>query len=128
MARPVAGATFYLWSSNGNAQLQFSATLSPFVPLVAPYQTSSPKVYVSFINPSTQGNGIGNYHIQYVAGNACGRTNTQGSVRVRATVALPSTMSGPTVACPGQTKTYTVAAIVGAKTYQWALTPSSAGT
>jgi len=111
---PVAGATFYHWTTNGNSNILFDGH-------AAPYESTSNKVTVTFVNPSTNGNGIGNYHIQFFAGNACGTTRTT-NIKIRATVDQPSAVNGTLVACPGQTKSYTVSPVVGAKTYEWSVT------
>jgi len=117
----VPGATFYHWTTSGNSNILFNGQ-------PAPYESSSPKVMLTFISPATSGNGIGNYHIQFFAGNACGTTNSN-NIRIRATVDQPSSVSGPLVACVGGgAKTYTVTPVVGAKSYQWTLTPAGAGT
>jgi len=114
---PVPGATFYRWTTNGNAALLFDGQ-------PAPYETSSPKVMVTFVSPTTQGQGVGSYHLSFVAGNACGRTN-QNNVHIRGTVSPVSSITGPRVACAGQTKVYTAAATVGAKTYDWSFASGS---
>jgi len=113
----VPGATFYHWSTNGNSNILIDGQ-------PAPYESSSPKVTITFISPATNGNGIGNYHIQFFAGNACGTTNSN-NIRIRGTVEAPSGINGSPVACASQTKTYTVTPVVGAKTYQWSFTSGS---
>jgi len=113
----VPGATYYYWTTSGNSNILFDGQ-------PAPYQSASPSVTLTFISPATSGNGIGNYHIQFFAGNACGTTNSN-NIRIRATVDAPSAVTGPLVACSGQTKTYTVNPVVGAKSYQWSFQSGS---
>ena len=90
---PVPGATFYHWSTNGNTNILIDGHPTP-------YESSSNKVMVTFVNPATNGNGIGNYHIQFFAGNACGTTNSN-NIRIRATVDAPASVTGPLVVCTG---------------------------
>jgi hypothetical protein len=108
---PVSGAIWYRWTSGGNSRILFDGHPGP-------YQSTSPSVALTFVNPSSNGNGIGNYHISFFAGNACGRTNTN-NLQIRATVAAPTAISGPNVACTGQTRSYSITPIVGAKSYVW---------
>jgi hypothetical protein len=108
---PVPGAVYYYWTAAGNTNILFDGQQPP-------YQSTSPKVEVTFISPATQGVGLGNYHIQFFAGNACGTTNNN-NVRIRATVEQPTSVSGNTVACAGQSRTFSVAPVVGAKNYSW---------
>src|SRR5436190_7488561 len=73
---------------------------------------------VTFVSGATSGNGIGNYHLSFFAANGCSRSNNN-TIQIRASVAAPAAINGPNVACVGQTRTYSVSAITGAKSYQW---------
>jgi predicted extracellular nuclease len=114
---PVAGATYYRWFTNNG---QINAVL--FNGQISPVQTSIPTVDITFVLPQS------NYQIRVMAGNACGRTQ-QSNAHVRGTVEAPTSLTGPTLACPGQTLSYTVSAVSGTNTtYNWQLIPSGAGT
>jgi len=119
IVNPIPGAIWYRWSNGGNTNILFDGHQGP-------WQTTSNKVNLTFISPSTQGNGIGNYHISMFAGNACGRTNTN-NLQIRSTVSAPAAITGPDVACVGQTRTYSIPSITGAKSYDWSFT-SGGGT
>jgi len=108
---PVAGAYYYRWTNGGNSVVLFDGH-------PAPYTTTSNKVMVTFVSGATSGNGIGNYHLSFFAANGCSRSNNN-NIQIRASVAAPSAINGPNVACVGQTRTYSVPAITGAKTYEW---------
>jgi hypothetical protein len=114
---PVPGATFYRWFTNNG---QINGVL--WNGQISPVQTAIPKVDITFVLPQS------NYQIRVMAGNACGRTG-QSNAHVRGTVEAPTSLTGPTLACPGQTLSYTVSAVAGNNvTYNWQLIPSSAGT
>jgi hypothetical protein len=68
-----------------------------------------------------------NYQIRVIALNACGRSNTA-STHIRGTVPAPAAITGSTIACPGQTSTYSIPPIPGSSGYTWTLIPSNAGT
>jgi len=108
---PIAGAYYYRWTNGGNSNVLFDGH-------PAPYTTTSNKVMVTFVSGATSGNGIGNYHLSFFAANGCSRSNNN-TIQIRASVAAPAAINGPNVACVGQTRTYTVSAITGAKSYQW---------
>ncbi|MFM7078597.1 MAG: hypothetical protein ACKOYC_02275, partial [Bacteroidota bacterium] len=114
---PVPGAVAYQWFTQVGHQ---SAIL--FNGQVGPVQTNSNCVNVSFVQPQQ------NYFIRVFALNACGRTN-QANSTTRGTVAAPTALNGPAVACPGDVKNYTitVAPSQSPVTYNWVLTPVPAG-
>jgi predicted extracellular nuclease len=115
---PVPGATFYQWFTNNG---QINGVL--FNNNISPVQTVPPTVNISFVLPQQ------NYQIRVIAGNACGRTG-QSNATIRGTVPAPTSLTGPTTACPGQVSSYTVAAVPNNSpvTYNWVLNPASAGT
>ena len=119
---PVAGATFYHWFTNSGHinSVTFNNQNA------GPVETAVPTVMVNFILPQQ------NYQLRVFAGNACGRTN-QANTTVRGTVGAPTSMTGPTQACPGSPVVYSIAAIPpvsgnNSVTYNWTLVPASAGT
>src|SRR4030095_10464281 len=106
---PVPGATFYRWTSiNGH----INAIWFPGTP--GPVETAVPSVNVLF-NLSQS-----NYQIRVVAENACGRT-TNASGHIRGTVPASTCLTGPALACPLTSATYSVAScpIPGTNSYQW---------
>jgi hypothetical protein len=118
---PVPGATYYRWFTNNG---QINGVL--FNGQISPVQTAIPKVDITFVLPQQ------NYQIRVMAGNACGRTG-QSNAHVRGTVPAPTSLTGPTLVCPGQTHQYTVSAIPPASgnntvSYNWYLVPANAGT
>jgi hypothetical protein len=114
---PVPGATYYRWFTNNG---QINGVL--FNGQISPVQTTVPTVDITFVLPQS------NYQIRVMAGNACGRTQ-QSNTHIRGTVEAPTSLTGPTLVCPGQTHSYTVSAVSGTNTtYNWQLIPSSAGT
>ncbi len=118
---PVAGATYYRWFTNNG---QINGVL--FNNQLSPVQTAAPRVDVTFVLPQQ------NYQLRVIAGNACGRSG-QRNATVRGTVAAPSSLTGATQVCPGQSHTYTVSAIPSLSgntqvTYNWQLIPANAGT
>jgi len=109
---PVAGATFYRWTSNlGHINAVW------FNGQQGPVETAANSVNVSFQLA------LQNYQIRVVAGNACGRSSNA-SAHIRGTVPASTCLSGPILACPNTNATYSVAAcpISGTNTYQWAVT------
>jgi hypothetical protein len=105
----VAGATFYRWTS-AQAGVRFNGNPSPF-------ETTVPNVNVTFV--SLPAAGTSGWSICVFAGNACGNSNTICNW-VRATISMPSAITGSTVGCPGSSgNNYSVAAIAGAVSYQW---------
>jgi len=109
---PVAGATFYRWTSNlGHINAVW------FNGSQGPVETSSNSVNVSFQLAQQ------NYQIRVVAGNACGRSNNA-AAHIRGTVPASTCLSGPIQACPNTNATYSVAAcpISGTNSYQWSVT------
>jgi hypothetical protein len=105
----VPGATFYRWTSiNGH----INAIWFPATP--GPVETTVPSVNVLFNLP------LSNYQIRVVAGNACGRSNNA-SAHIRGTVPAPTCLTGPVLACPNTSATYSVAScpIPNTNGYQW---------
>ncbi len=118
---PVTGATYYRWFTNNG---QINGVL--FNNQLSPVQTAVPSVDITFVLSQQ------NYQVRVIAGNACGRSGQANTV-IRGTVAAPSSLTGPTSVCPGQSHQYTVSAIPSQSgntqvTYNWQLIPASAGT
>lgn len=105
----VAGATGYTWSGP-------SGTLFNGQP--GPYTSLTNSVSVEFgVLTVTSG-----YNICVKAVNACGQSNNK-CYWVRGNVSVPAPISGLSVACPLDVKTYSVAPVVGAANYFWTATP-----
>lgn len=108
----VSGATFYRWTS-GQAGVRFNGNPSP-------YETTVPNVNVTFV--SLPAAGASGWSICVFAGNACGNTNTI-CTWVRATVSMPSSITGGVIGCPGSGgNAYSVSAVAGAASYMWSAT------
>ncbi len=105
----VANCTFYHWSS-ANAGVLFDGNPSPF-------ETTTPNVNVTFTSlPAT---GASGWSICVFGGNACGNTNNI-CTWVRATVSIPSGITGSIIGCPGSTgNIYSTSVVSGAASYQW---------
>ena len=112
----VPGATFYRWTS-----ILGHINAIWFNGQPGPVETSTNSVNVSFQLA------LQNYQIRVVAGNACGRSNNA-SAHIRGTVPAPTCLTGPVLACPNTSATYSVAScpIQGTNSYQWSVTPASA--
>ena len=107
-----AGSAFYNWSCS-QAGVRFNGNPGP-------YQTTVPTVNVTFV--SLPAAGASGWSICVFGGNACGNTNTI-CTWVRATVSMPSSITGSVIGCPGTSgNAYSSASVAGAASYQWSST------
>ncbi|MBK7388059.1 MAG: T9SS type A sorting domain-containing protein [Bacteroidetes bacterium] len=105
----VSGATGYTWS--GPAGTLFNGQPGPVTTL-----TNSVSVEFGILAVNS------GYDICVKAVNACGQTNNK-CMWVRGLVSTPAPISGQSVSCPLDVKTYSVSPVVGAANYFWTATP-----
>ncbi|MEO5571801.1 MAG: T9SS type A sorting domain-containing protein, partial [Bacteroidia bacterium] len=103
----------YSWNTGTTSSVvKFSDNVGgPFVS--GPFLTSVNSVYAQFGAVTTSG-----YDICVQGVNGCGSTNNKCTF-VRGKVSVPSTITGPNVACPGDLKNYSCSLSGGASLYTW---------
>jgi uncharacterized protein (TIGR02145 family) len=81
-----------------------------------------------FFNPTSAG--VGTHYIRYTYTNANGCTSIDSSsITVNPAPGAPGSIAGPAAVCQGSSgENYTVPPVANATTYDWIITPSTAGT
>lgn len=70
----------------------------------------------------------GNYSVDVTSSTGCKNKSANTAVTVLTIPAMPGTITGQSPTCAGSTQPYSVAAVAGATTYDWTVTPSYAVT